>query len=161
MRSGPRVAVLLAVLAATWLSAAPAMAAPTDVRVTEVTCSSVSVSAQGLPASRQLFLLVTNIATGKALGGGPSPVHSNSSGEVHAKRSLDLSNVGTVDVSIWSKKGETLTMAASEKAVTNCSSLPRTGGASSGPMLVFGAALLAAGAMLVWRTRGAAARQAR
>ena len=150
--------LLAAVLGVTWLAALPAMAvAPTDLRVTSATCSGVSVTAQGLPANQQLFLLVTNVATGKALGGGPSPVHSNASGEVHVQRKLPLNNVRTVDVSVWTKKGETLTMAASDRSTTNCDSLPMTG-LASGPILLVGALLLAAGAVLVWRTRAASRR---
>jgi hypothetical protein len=81
-RAARSTVLLAAVLGLTWLAAVPAMAvAPTDLRVTSATCSGVSVTAQGLPANQQLFLLVTNVATGKALGGGPSPVHSNASGE--------------------------------------------------------------------------------
>jgi LPXTG-motif cell wall-anchored protein len=153
MLCGARFTVLLAAaLGVTWLVAAPATAAPTDVQVTSATCHGVSVSAQGLPANQQLFLLVTDIATGKALGGGPSPVHSDANGEVHAKRDLTLNNVRTVDVSIWTKNGETLTMAARQRSTTNCDALPMTG-TSSGPILLLGAVLLAAGALLLWRTR--------
>ena len=153
MSRGARFTVLLAaVLGVTWLAAAPATAAPTDLRVDSATCNGVSVSAQGLPANQQLFLLVTDVSTGKALGGGPSPVRSDANGEVHTHRSVALNGVQTVDVSIWTKNGETLTMAARDKSTTNCASLPRTG-SSSGPILLVGALLLGAGAILVWRTR--------
>src|SRR6266704_553907 len=101
-----------------------------------------------------LLLLATAVPTGNALGGGHSPVHSTAAGEVHAQRKLSLNGVQTVDVSIWTKKGETLTMAARERSTTNCAGLPMTG-ASSAPILVLGAVLLAAGAVLVWRTREA------
>jgi LPXTG-motif cell wall-anchored protein len=158
MPRGARFTVLLAAaLGVTWLAAGPAAAVPADLRVTSATCQGVSVSAQGLPADQQLFLLVTDVSTGKALGGGPSPVHSTAAGEVHAQRKLSLNGVQTVDVSIWTKKGETLTMAAREKSTTNCAGLPMTGAASA-PILVLGAVLLAAGAVLLWRTRGAASR---
>jgi LPXTG-motif cell wall-anchored protein len=145
-----------------WLAAAPAMAdAQTDLRVTSANCTGVSVSATGLPASQQLFLLVTDVSTGKALGGGPSPVRTTAAGEVNTRRSVTLSGVRTVDVSIWTKKGETLTMAARDKSSTNCGSatkaasanLPRTG-ASPGPGLLLGGVLLAGGLLLIWRTRG-------
>jgi LPXTG-motif cell wall-anchored protein len=158
MSRGARLTVLLAAaVGVTWLVAAPATAVPTDLQVTSATCTGVSVTAQGLPASEQLFLLVTDVATGKALGGGPSPVRSDGNGEVHAQRSLSLEGVRTVDVSIWTKKGETLTMAARDKTTTNCASLPMTG-ASSGPVLLAGIALLAAGGLLVRRARGASRR---
>jgi LPXTG-motif cell wall-anchored protein len=153
MPRGARFTVpLAAALGVTWLAAAPAMAASTDLRVTSATCQGVSVSGQGLPANQQLFLLVTDVSNGKALGGGPSPVRTTAAGEVHAQRKLSLSGVATVDVSIWTKKGETLTMAARDTSTTGCGRLPVTG-SSSGPALVFGAALLVAGAVLVWRTR--------
>jgi len=158
MPRGTRLTVLFAAaVGVTWLVAAPATAVPTDLRVTGATCTGVSIAAQGLPPDHQLFLLVTNVATGKALGGGPSPVRSDANGEVHAQRSLSLEGVRTVDVSIWTKKGETLTMAAKDKSATNCASLPRTG-ASSGPVLLAGVVLLAAGGLLVWRARGASRR---
>jgi hypothetical protein len=158
MPRGARFTVLLGTaLGVTWLAAAPAVAAPTDLRVTSATCQGVSVIGQGLPANQQLFLLVTDVATGKALGGGPSPVRSNAAGEVHARRDLALDHVATVDVSIWTKNGETLTMAASDRSSTGCGTLPMTGG-PGGPALVVGAALLVAGVVLVWRTRGRSGR---
>jgi LPXTG-motif cell wall-anchored protein len=165
MRRGVRVTLMVAAatLILSWLAAAPAMAdAQTDLRVTRANCVGVSVSATGLPASQQLFLLVTDVSTGKALGGGPSPVRTTANGEVQTQRSVKLSGVRTVDVSIWTKKGETLTMAARDKSSTNCGSateaasanLPRTG-ASPAPGLLVGGVLLAGGLLLVWRTRGA------
>jgi LPXTG-motif cell wall-anchored protein len=165
MRRGARLTLMIAAasLILGWLTAAPAMAdAQTDLRVTRANCVGVSVSATGLPASQQLFLLVTDVSTGKALGGGPSPVRTTAAGEVHTQRSVTLSGVRTVDVSIWTKKGETLTMAARDKSSTNCGSaseaasanLPRTG-ASPVPGLLVAGVLLAGGLLLIWRTRGA------
>lgn len=163
MRRSARLTLMTAAASMTlgWLAAAPAMAdAQTDLRVTSANCAGVSVSATGLPPSQQLFLLVTDVSTGKALGGGPSPVRTNAAGEVNTRRSVSLSGVRTVDVSIWTKKGETLTMAARDKSSTNCgaatetasANLPRTG-ASPGSGLLLGGALLAAGLLLIWRTR--------
>jgi hypothetical protein len=40
---------------------------------------------------------------------------------------LDLNGVRTVDVSVWTKSGETLQMAARDVATTNCGKLPMTG----------------------------------
>jgi LPXTG-motif cell wall-anchored protein len=153
MARGARLTVLLAAaICVACLAAAPALAASTDLRVTSATCSGVAVSAEGLPADQQLFLLVTDVSTGKALGGGPSPVRSDASGEVHTQRTLSLRGVRTVDVSIWTKKGETLTMAARDKSTTNCDALPMTG-SSSGPILLLGALLLAGGAVALWLAR--------
>jgi LPXTG-motif cell wall-anchored protein len=142
------------------LLASPALAVPKNLEVTSVTCGGVTVSAMGMPKNQQLFLLVTDLATGKALGGGPSPVRSDANGEVHARRSLSLSGVRTVDVSLWTKKGETLTMTAQERSSTNCgggAALPRTG-SSPIPLLAAGLALLLAGALAVWRARGTSRR---
>jgi hypothetical protein len=129
--------------------AQPAFAAGKNLDVTSVTCAGVTVSATGMPKNQQLFLLVTDLATGKALGGGPSPVRSDANGEVHASRSLSLRGVRTVDVSLWTKKGETLTMTVQQRSATNCggaSSLPRTG-ASPAPLLAAGLGLVLAGAI--------------
>jgi LPXTG-motif cell wall-anchored protein len=160
MPRGTRLTVLLAaVLGVTFLATAPAWAAPKDLRITSATCSGVAVSAEGLPSNQQLFLLVTNLSTGKAMGGGPSPVRTDANGQVHTQRSLSLQGVQTVDVSIWTKKGETLTMAARDKSATNCNALPMTG-VSTRPIVLLGALLLAAGAfaLLLARIRRAAAR---
>jgi LPXTG-motif cell wall-anchored protein len=164
MRRGVRITLLIAgaSLILGSLAAAPAMAAAqTDLRVTRANCAGVAVTATGLPANQTLFLLVTDVSTGKALGGGPSPVRTSASGEVRTQRSLPLAGVRTVDVSIWTKKGETLTMAARDKSSTNCGSaaeaaatgLPRTG-ASPGRGLLVGGVLLLGGVALLWRTRG-------
>jgi hypothetical protein len=153
MPRGTRLTVLLAaVLGVTFLATAPAWAAPKDLRITSATCSGVAVSAEGLPSNQQLFLLVTNLSTGKAMGGGPSPVRTDANGQVHTQRSLSLQGVQTVDVSIWTKKGETLTMAARDKSATNCNALPMTG-VSTRPIVLLGALLLAAGAFALLLAR--------
>jgi len=154
--------LIVSAIGLSFLLASPALAAPKNLDVTSVTCGGVAVSAMGMPKDQQLFLLVTDLVTGKALGGGPSSVRSDSSGEVHAQRSLSLRGVQTVDVSLWTKKGETLTMTAQERSSTNCAgsaALPRTG-SSPGPLLAAGLGLLLAGALAVWGARGVAARRA-
>ena len=150
----------LLVVAATGLGltlAQPALAVAKNLDVTSVTCGGVTISAMGLPKNQQLFLLVTDLATGEALGGGPSPVRSDANGEVHASRSLSLRGVQAVDVSLWTKKGETLTMTVRERSATNCAgpaSLPRTG-SSPAPLLAAGLGLLLAGALAVRLARTA------
>jgi hypothetical protein len=147
-----RSSLLVVVATGIGVAFAPAaVAAPKGLDVTSVSCGGVTVSATGMPKSQRLFLLVTDLATGKALGGGPSPVRSDANGEVHASRSLSLRGVRTVDVSLWTKKGETLTMTVQERSATNCAgttSLPRTG-ASPAPLLAAGLGLLLAGALAV------------
>ncbi|HEU4399609.1 MAG TPA: hypothetical protein VFU54_17450 [Actinomycetota bacterium] len=139
--------------------ALPAAAAPKDLQVNSATCSGVSVSGTGLPASEQLFLLVRNLATGAVVGGQPTPVQTTSSGTVRAHLAKDLKGVATVDVSIWTKEGETLTMAARDTAQTGCAAaaskgtLSVTGPASGNLELGLGLLLLLAGAAVVWWSR--------
>jgi hypothetical protein len=145
--------------AVVFLLAGPALAAPKDLRVTAATCAGVTVRGQGLPASQQLFLLVRNLATGAVVGGQPTPVRTTAAGTVRARLDKSLKGVATVDVSIWTKKGETLTMAARDTARTGCAaaaakgSLAVTGPAAAGRELRLGLLLLAAGAAAVWLAR--------
>lgn len=97
-------------------------------------------------------LLVRNLATGKAVNGGPTPVRTTADGSVHIRLGLDLSDVRSVDVSIWTKQGNTLTMAAQDRAEISCGHLPRTG-VAVGRRLELGLGLLGLGGMLVWWTR--------
>jgi hypothetical protein len=137
------------------LLATPALAAPKDLRVSTATCGGVTVVGQGLPASSQLFLLVRDLRTGKVLSpdGKPIPVRSTAGGAVQARLSLSLRAVRTVDVSIWNKNGETLTMMAKDTAVTNCGTLPLTGAGATARELVVAVALLLAGLGALWRAR--------
>jgi len=63
-----------------------------------------------------------------------------------------------VDVSIWTKKGETLTMQAKDTAAANCGSLPLTGAGTVGWELALAVALLLTGATALWLGRRAPAR---
>jgi LPXTG-motif cell wall-anchored protein len=147
-------AVLGAVLALC-LAAGPALAAPKDLRVSTATCGGVTVTGQGLPASTELYLLATNLSNGKVLNptGKPIPVTSTANGTVQAKLALKLNAVRTIDVSIWNKKGETLTMMAKDTAATNCGALPMTGSGTTTLALLAALALLSAGAGALWSTR--------
>jgi hypothetical protein len=139
--------------------AGPAAAVPKDLRITMASCAGVRVSGQGLPASEQLFLLVRNLANGAVVGGQPTPVMSSSSGTVSAHLAKSLKGVATVDVSIWTKRGETLTMAARDTARTGCAaaaakgSLAVTGPAAGVRDLGLGLLLLLAGAAVVFLGR--------
>ncbi len=137
------------------LLATPALAVPKDLHVSTATCDEVTVVGQGLPASSQLFLLVRDLSSGKVLNadGKPIPVRSTASGTVQAKLSLPLKAVRTVDVSIWNKNGETLTMMAKDTAVTNCGTLPLTGAGATAKELLVAAALLLVGLGALWRAR--------
>jgi hypothetical protein len=145
--------------AVVFLLAGPALAVPKDLRVTAATCAGVTVRGEGLPASQQLFLLVRDLATGAVVGGQPTPVRTTAAGTVRAQLAKSLKGVATVDVSIWTKKGETLTMAARDTARTGCAaaaakgSLAVTGPATAGTELRLGLLLLAAGAAAVWLAR--------
>ncbi|HEX9343142.1 MAG TPA: LPXTG cell wall anchor domain-containing protein [Actinomycetota bacterium] len=159
-----RPAVLAAALLSALTIAGPAAgqalaSTPRDLRVSSATCGGVSVVVQGMPASQQLFLLVRNVADGKTLDG-PAPVHSDSDGSVQSSLRVDLSAVRTVDVSIWTKQGATLTMAAKDTAVTSCGHLPMTGDSSSRDALL-AVALVAIGALVVWSTRSRRTRATR
>jgi hypothetical protein len=140
--------------------ALPAGAAPKDLRVSSTSCGSVAVVAEGMPASSDLLLLVRDLANGKVLNtsGKPMSVKSDSSGMVSSVVHANLHSVRTVDVSIWTKKGETLTMQAKDTAATNCGSLPMTGGGSIGWELAFAVGLLLAGGAALWLGRREAAK---
>jgi hypothetical protein len=134
--------------------ALPAAAAPKDLRVSNTSCGSVAVVAEGMPASSQLLLLARDLASGKVLNtsGKPMAVKSDASGMVSSVVHANLRRVRTVDVSIWTKKGETLTMQAKDTAAANCGSLPMTGSAV-GWELAFAVGLLLAGATALWLGR--------
>ena len=135
------------------LTAAPAMAAK-DLQVSMATCAGVSVVGEGLPKSSQVFLLVRNLANGKTVGGKPTPVNSKADGTVQASVRLDLNGVRTVDVSVWTKSGETLQMAARDVANISCGKLPMTGAPAHGGMtLTLAGLLLALGAAALWGAR--------
>jgi hypothetical protein len=86
-------------------------------------------------------------------------VRTTASGTVSADLAKNLKGVATVDVSIWTKKGETLTMTARDTAQTGCAaaaskgSLARTGPATASLELGLGLLLLAVGALAVWWAR--------
>ena len=136
-----------------------AAAVPKDLRVNRATCSGVQVTGEGLPASERLFLLVRNLANGAVVGGQPTLVMTTSSGTVSVNLAKNLKGVATVDVSIWTKKGETLTMAARDTAQTGCASagakgsLALTGPATGSLELSIGLLLLVLGATVVWWSR--------
>ena len=117
-----------------------AAAAPKDLRVSSTNCGGVGVVAEGMPASSQLLLLARNLMDGKVLntGGKPTPVNSNGSGVVNTYLHANLRSVHTVDVSIWTKKGETLTMQAKDTATANCGPLPMTGSSTTQWQLLLG-----------------------
>lgn len=156
MRRTILVAPVLTLVLAIWL-AGPAAAAPRDLEVASATCNGVTVRGEGLPADQQLFLLVRNLATGAVVGGQPTPVQTSSSGTVDTYLAKSLKGVATVDVSIWTKKGETLTMAARDTAGTGCSavkgSLALTGPGTVDVKLLVGLLLLVAGTVAVWWAR--------
>ena len=138
--------------------AGAAGAVPKDLQIRQADCAGVSVTAVGMPANQQLFLLVRNLANGAVVGKDPTPVQSNGSGSVSAHLVKNLKGIPTVDVSIWTKNGETLTMTARDTAGTGCpagavsGSLALTGSASSVELLV-GVVLLAVGMVAVWWSR--------
>jgi len=135
--------------------AMPAAAAPKDLRVSNTSCGSVAVVAEGMPASSQLLLLARDLSNGKVLNtsGKPMSVKSDTGGMVSSVVHANLRSVRTVDVSIWTKKGETLTMQAKDTAATNCGSLPMTGSDSIGWELAFAVGLLLAGGTALWLGR--------
>jgi hypothetical protein len=135
--------------------ALPAAAAPKDLRITSTSCGSVAVVAEGMPASSQLLLLVRDLADGKVLNtsGKPMAVKSDASGMVSSVVHANLRSVRTVDVSIWTKQGETLTMQAKDTAAAHCGSLPMTGSDGIGWELAFAVGLLLVGGAARWLGR--------
>ncbi len=153
MRATLRGAVLTTTVLVVCLTAAPALAAK-DLQVSTATCAGVTVVGEGLPKSSQVFLLVRNLATGATVGGKPTPVNSSADGTVQASVRLDLNGVRTVDVSLWTKSGETLQMAARDVANTSCGRLPMTGAPARGGMaLPLAGVLLALGVAALWGAR--------
>ena len=153
MRATLRGALLATTVLVVCLTAAPAMAAK-DLQVSTATCSGVTVVGEGLPASTQVFLLVRNLSSGATIGGKPTPVTTKADGTVQASVKLDLNGVRTVDVSVWTKSGETLQMAARDVASTSCGKLPMTGAPAHGGMaLPLAGVLLAMGAAALWGAR--------
>ena len=153
----PRI-VLAACLAAllSCLTAGPALAQAKRLEVRRATCDGVDVVGQGLPANQQLFLLVRNLATGGTVGGQPTPVRSGPDGEVRARLDQNLRGIRTVQVSIWTGQGDTLTMTAKDTASTGCGSssdLAYTGPPAVAVELLVALLLLAAGTAALWWTR--------
>jgi LPXTG-motif cell wall-anchored protein len=140
--------------------ALPAAGAPKDLRVSSTSCGSVAVVAEGMPASSDLLLLARDLADGKVLNtsGKPMAVKSDASGMVSSVVHANLRSVRTVDVSIWTKKGETLTMQAKDTAAANCGSLPMTGSDGIGWELAFAVGLLLVGGTALWLGRRESAR---
>jgi hypothetical protein len=136
-----------------------AAAAPRDLRVSSTNCGGVAVVAEGMPASSQLLLLARDLSNGKVLntGGKPTGVRSDSGGMVRSYLRANLNRVRTVDVSIWTKRGETLTMQAKDTAAANCGKLPMTGPAAAGWQLLLAAVLLFTGGTALFLGRRAAA----
>jgi hypothetical protein len=160
MRATLRGAVLTTTVLVVGLTAAPAMAAK-DLQVSMATCAGVTVVGEGLPKSSQVLLLVRNLANGKTIGGKPTPVTSSADGAVQANVKLDLNGVRTVDVSVWTKSGETLQMAARDVANTSCGKLPMTGAPAGGGMaLPLAGILLGLGAAALWGARRMSLRSA-
>jgi len=160
MRRTLIIATVLALGTALGLALPAAAAAPKDLRVSSTACGGVGVVAEGMPASSQLLLLARNLTDGKVLnmGGKPTPVKSNPQGMVQSFLKANLHSVRTVDVSIWTKKGETLTMQAKDTATANCGPLPMTGSSNTSWQLLFGTALLLAGGAALWFSRRVPAR---
>lgn len=160
MRRTVTTATGLAVWLVLGLALPATAAAPKDLRVSSTNCGGVGVVAEGMPASSQLLLLARNLTDGKVLntGGKPTPVNSNASGVVQHYLRANLHSVRTVDVSIWTKKGETLTMQAKDTATANCGALPMTGSPIAVWQFLLAAVLLLAGAAALWFGRRAPAR---
>jgi LPXTG-motif cell wall-anchored protein len=160
MRRGAASTMIVLALGVVLTFALPAAAAPRDLRVSSTSCGSVAVVAEGMPASSDLLLLVRDLADGKVLNtsGKPMAVKSDASGMVSSVVHANLRSVRTVDVSIWTKQGETLTMQAKDTAAANCGSLPMTGSDGIGWELAFAVGLLLVGGTALWLGRRESAR---
>jgi LPXTG-motif cell wall-anchored protein len=143
---------VLAVFGLLGLAAAPAFATPLDLRVTTATCGGVTIVAHGLPHSSQVFLLVRDLQSGKAVSGAPIPATTDSTGSLARHLSINLRGVRAIDASVWNKRNETLTMVVQETSHVSCGRLPMTGGATVAALGV-GLGLVAAGAAALWLGR--------
>jgi hypothetical protein len=151
-KSLARVLLVLAGLMA--LGAVPARAAESLVLTCEV-CTEVIITGKGLPANESVRVSLADVANGQEVSS-PVSATTDANGAFVKKVNVDLTRHPSLESSVWTDQGGTLVVAAHTRFDSPCKPkgqpLPLTG--SHTPLLLgLGAALLAAGALLLGGTR--------
>jgi hypothetical protein len=159
-KSLARVLLVLAGLMA--LGTVPARAAESLV-LTCTVCTHVVATGKGLPANDTVQLKLVDVASGQEVVS-PVPIQTDTNGAFVKEVAVDLTKHPSLASSVWTDQGGVLVVAAHSRFDSPCkpkaASLPLTG--SHTPLLLgLGAALLAAGALLLGGTRVRPRRAAR
>jgi hypothetical protein len=161
MRRKSLVRVLLVLAGLMALGTVPARAAESLV-LTCTVCTHVVATGKGLPAGETVQLKLVDVANGQEVVS-PVPIKTDANGAFVKEVAVDLTKHPSLASSIWTNQGGVLVVAAHSRFDSPCkpkgAPLPLTG--SHTPLLLgVGAALLAAGALLLggtrWRPRHAA-----
>jgi hypothetical protein len=149
-------AKLLLVLAGLMaLGAAPARAAESLVLTCEV-CEEVIITGKGLPANEEVRVSLVDVANGQEVRS-PVVTTTDAKGAFVKTVAVDLTKHPSLSSDVWTSSGGVLVVAAHTRFDSPCkpkaaTQLPLTGSRSS-LLLGVGAALLAAGALLLGGTR--------
>jgi LPXTG-motif cell wall-anchored protein len=148
------IARVLLVLAGLMALAIPARAAESLV-LTCTVCTQVVITGKGLPANEGVKVSLVDVANGQDVSG-PVSATTDADGAFVKKVDIDLTKHPSLESSVWTKQGGTLVVAAHSRFDSPCKpkadKLPLTG--SNTPLLLgLGAALLAAGGLLLRGTR--------
>jgi hypothetical protein len=151
-KSLARVLLVLAGLMA--LGTVPARAAESLVLTCKI-CSEVIATGKGLPANETVQLKLVDVASGQEVVN-PVPIQTDADGAFVKKVNVDLTKHPSLASSVWRTQGGVLVVAAHSRFDSPCKPkgqpLPLTG--SNTPLLLgLGAALLAAGGLLLGGTR--------
>jgi hypothetical protein len=154
MRRTSLVRVLLVLAGLMALGTVPARAAESLV-LTCTVCTQVIATGKGLPANESVRLSLVDVASGQEVVS-PVSVQTDAQGAFVKKVNIDLTRHPSLESSVWTDQGGTLVVAAHSRFDSPCKpkgeSLPLTG--SHSPLLLgLGAALLAAGALLLGGAR--------
>jgi hypothetical protein len=154
MRRTSLVRVLLVLAGLMALGTVPARAAESLVLTCKV-CSEVIATGKGLPSNESVRLSLVDVASGQEVVS-PVSVQTDAQGAFVKKVNIDLTRHPSLESSVWTDQGGTLVVAAHSRFDSPCKPksqpLPLTG--SHTPLLLgVGAALLAAGALLLGGAR--------
>ena len=151
-KSLARVLLVLAGLMA--LGAVPARAAESLV-LTCTVCTHVIITGKGLPANETVRVSLADVANGQEVHS-PVSATTDADGAFVKTVAVDLTKHPSLESSVWTDQGGVLVVAAHSRFDSPCKpkadKLPLTG-AHTPLLLGLGAALLAAGALLLGGTR--------
>jgi LPXTG-motif cell wall-anchored protein len=154
MRRTSLVRVLLVLAGLLALGAVPARAAESLV-LTCTVCTEVIVTGKGLPANETVRVSLVDVANGQEVHS-PVAATTDADGAFVKKVNVDLTKHPSLESSVWTDQGGVLVVAAHSRFDSPCkpkaAALPLTG-AHTPLLLGLGAALLAAGALLLGATR--------